>query len=245
MSLLRPDNRGARAIQAALSGEDPPADVISVTLYHYLAATEGADVNEDVVTAYEIYATPYRHVLDALLLIKTEDAQISAALGLSDTTLAAYKHLFMDVSVFKHVFAVRHFIQHIPPDSTQEFKSYDLAVTEGAEALLSRYRLGEAPELDPVALTSGMMREFASRAREHRNQPLNSKVAQNALRSAKNAVESAVALKGMQPKNGGQTAASLLDIALRNEPGVLTADQAPVPLGEIVMTGPSGKPPTG
>jgi hypothetical protein len=90
-----------------------------------------------------------------------------------------------------------------------------------------------------------MMREFASRAREHRNQPLNSKVAQNALRSAKNAVESAVALKGMQPKNGGQTAASLLDIALRNEPGVLTADQAPVPLGEIVMTGPSGKPPTG
>lgn len=212
-------------------------------LYHVCCGSLDVPISVEVADALDIYESPYRHVLNALLLIKTPDNVVVEGLGMSDATLTAYKHLFFDVSVFRHVFAARTYVNALQDDGTPEFSAYHYALTEGPLALISRYRVGDGPPLDPLIVAADMMREFTLRAREHRGASLNSKIAQNSLRSARNAVDSAVALRGMQPKSGGQSAAQRLEFVLLNGGNTITAEDSPVPVQELLRSGPTDKPP--
>ena len=238
MSTLRPDARARRVAEALRNGEPPPDDAWDAALYGVLNQDENPD--EDVSVAFDIFEGPEHHVLDALLLVRAEPESVCEALGLSARALDAYRTLFFDPSVFRHAFAARRYIASVR-DSSEEYKAYDLAIHEGADVLLSRYRVGEPAPPDPMKTAQRVMAEFALRSREHRGRTLTSRVAQEALKAGRAAIDAAATVRSMQPKNGGDSAALRFELALTTANHTVPAAEAPVPPSELVRTGPPEK----
>lgn len=213
-------------------------DALDAALYAVLTKADNAD--EDVLVALDLYNGPEHHVLDALLLVRAETEAVCDALGLAPRVLEVYRSLFFDPGAFKHAFAARSYVASIR-DDTEEYTAYALAITEGADALLARYRVGEPTPPDPLKTAQKVMAEFALRSREHRGRPLTSKIAQEALKAGKAAVDAAAAVRGMQPKNGGDTAALRFELALTTQNHTVPASESPVPLVELVRSGPTEK----
>lgn len=203
----------------------------------YAVLDEKPDADEHVATARELYEGAEHHVLDALLLVRADPELICDGLNLDRRVLDAYQALFFDVKVFRHAFAARRYVASLA-DGTEEYKAYELAIDEGPEALLDRYRLTEAPAADPIRTTQKLLGTFALRAREQKGRALTTRHAQEALKAGRAALEAASALRAMLPKNGGDTASLRFELALLAEDPTVPAAQAPVPLAELVRDGP-------
>lgn len=236
MSRLRPNARALRIAQAVENGEGAPEGALEIALYGVLRgeAAEGEPVQE----ALDIYEGKERHVLDALLLTNTDVATVKEGLRLRDEVLTAYQHLFFDTKVFQNVFSARRYVASLVDDGSDEFRAYELALTQGGVVLLDRYRIGEGPPLDPLQLTQNVLRELSSRSREHRGKPLSTITARESLKAARGALDAATNLRAMQPKNGGESATMRLELALSTRNHTVTAEESPVPVGELVRTGP-------
>ena len=167
---------------------------------------------------------------------------MSEALGLTARTVALYQKYFFDTSVFRTAFAARRFVRNIPNDGSEEYKAYDLALTEGWVPLLARYRLTDALPVDPVDAANFALTEFLSRGREHRQLKLTSATAKESLGALKNAVSTAQAIHGMRPKDGGYNAAHELRIALVPVDTTYRAEASPVPVGDLIRSGPTPEP---
>jgi hypothetical protein len=235
MSTLRPDARARRVAEAFRSGEPPPEDPLDAALYAVLS--KAAEIDEDVSVALDLYNGNEHHVIDALLLVRVDPTAACEALGFSARVLEIYRSLFFDPAAFKHAFAARRYVASIH-DGTSEYGAYELALQEGPEALLDRYRVGEAPPPDPLKTAQKVMASLALRAREHRGRPLTSRQAQEALKAGRAAVDAAATVRSMQPKNGGDTAALRFELALTTQNHTVPAAESPVPVGELVRTGP-------
>mgnify|MGYP000853273605 CR=1 FL=1 len=236
MSTLRPDARARRVAEAFRSGEPPPEDPLEAALYAVLSGDVETDV--DLVVALDLYNGDEHHVIDALLLVRAEAPLVCEALGLAPRVLEVYRALFFDPDVFKHAFAARRYVASVR-DTTEEYRAYELAIQEGPEVLLDRYRVAEPPPPDPVKTAQKVMASLAVRAREHRGRPLTSRHAQEALKVARAALDAAATVRSMQPKNGGDTAALRFELALTTQNHTVTAAESPVPVGELVRSGPT------
>lgn len=208
----------------------------SVFYDHLRAGDEAAD-DTDVAAAYDIYRSSWHHVLDSVIMTKADDEKIVEALGLSKAALAIYRHLFFDRGVFAHAFAVRTYVRGLRSDNSEEFKCYTTAMIEGPEAVLNTYRIGDMPYADPLDVARRAMTELSSRVREHRQNAITTRTAQEALRAGKAAVDVAATLHSMAPKSGAR-ASELLEIELRAKELTVTAEFVGVRIVDLVREGP-------
>lgn len=244
MSLLRPDAR-VRGIAAAIhAGDPPPEDPLNLSIYVALGGVAEFEPDPDVRDALDIYQSSYHHVLDAVLLAGAPHEEICSAFGLAPGVLDAYTQACFHMGAFRHVFAIRHYITKLEDDGTEEFKSYTLAISEGYDSVLDRYRISDWPDLDPKKATMRLAREFVLRSREHRRLPLTSAVAKESLKVAKYALEACAQLQGMiaEPKKGGAGSLEELKMALLKEDHTIPPDSTVVVLTELVRTGPADSP---
>jgi hypothetical protein len=232
----RPDARGRR-IRGLADARTPPEDPADRALYDILI-DEGAAEDDDLSVALALYRGNEHHVLDALLLVQAKDETIAEGLAISQDVVAQYRTFFFDVTVFKHVFAARQYVKALPEEPCDEFKAYELALHEGADALLARYRLGDLPPVDPVKATERSLAELHLRSREHRGLPLTSKTAQESLKCARAVVEASSALRNMQPKGGGLSAAQELITVLQAAEHTVRMEQLDIAPEDLVRTGP-------
>ncbi len=240
MSTLQPDRSARRALAASAAGSPDGLNELEGKLYDSLSGAEGIPVDEDVAEAYALSCSTYRHVLNALLLVKTDLATIASGLDMTEGCITAYRDLFCDTRVFRNAFQVRTYIANLVDDDSEEFKSYNLALLEGADSLIDRYRVGEAPAPDPKVVVSRVVREFLSRSREHRGKSLTSKSAQESLRCARDAVSASTHLHGIAPSTTpGQQAEAQWRLALIPNDTTIPAASAPVLVTELVRTGPA------
>lgn len=239
MSPPLPD-RAARRVRDAIEDQSEEGlNELEGKLYVILGGLDAALVDEDVQDALALSKSPYRHVLNALLLVKADDATIAEGLDMTPASVTAYRELFFDPRVFRNAFQVRTFIANLENDESEEFKAYNHALVEGAEALIDRYRVGEAPPPDPQVVVSRAVREFISRSREHRGRSLSSKVAQESLRCARDAVGASAQLHSIAPgKTRAQEANDQLKIALEVRDTTIAAADSPVPINELIRSGP-------
>lgn len=216
----------------------PPEDPADLALYGILLDDEVPEEDDDLNVALSLYRGNEHHVLDALLLVQAKDEAVVEALGINPGVLAHYRAFFFDVTVFKHAFAARHYVRTLPEEANEEFKSYDLALNEGADSLLARYRLGDLPAIDPVKATERALAELSLRTREHRGRPLTSRTAQESLKCVRATAEIGSALRNMQPKGGGLTAAQELITVLQAAEHTVRMEQLNIAPDELVRTGP-------
>jgi len=222
----------------------PPEDPADLALYGLLIGNEASEEDDDLNVALSLYRGNEHHVIDALLLVQAKDESIVEALGVTQGVVAHYRSFFFDVTVFKHAFAARHYVRSLPEESNEEFKSYDLAIHEGADSLLARYRLGELPPVDPVKLTERALAELNLRTREHRGRPLTSRTAQESLKCVRATIEGSSALRGMQPKGGGLSAAQELITVLQAAEHTVRMEQLDIAPEDLVRNGPVPPPAT-
>lgn len=206
-------------------------------LYDHLRAGEDAPEGTDVAAALDIYRTSWRHVLESVILTKGDDEKIVESFGLTKTALAIYRHLFFDRQVFAHAFAVRAYVRGLQSDGSEEFKAYEKAMVEGPDSVLNLYRIGDMPYADPLDVVRRTMTELSSRTREHRQNPLTSRTAQEAMRAGKAAVDVAATLHAISPKKSAN-ASEALEVELRAKELTLTAEVVGVRIVDLVREGP-------
>jgi hypothetical protein len=192
-------------------------------------------VAPDVQEAYSLYEDEEaRHVLNALLLFDAEPARIKNALRLGEHTLEAYCVYFFDKRVFPHVFAARRFLKDLSEQLTKEHREiYELALQEGPERLLDRYRIGSAPIPKPEQVLEEMMRETHSRAFEHRGKPITSKTAETSFRWGRAATATAQAILQHNIANKQGSGVALV-LALKNIDHTQTPEEAGLSRDDIV-----------
>lgn len=240
MSSLRPDARVRGVTATVRAGGPPPEDELDRALY--LARHPAPDQPPDphALDALAIYDGPYRHVLDALLLVGAPEDEICLGLELPPEVYRIYTRGCFDRAVFRNGFALRQYVRDLRDDGTEEFKSYDLALTEGYEALLDRYRVTEWPDLDPKRAVMRLAREFLLRSREHRNLRLTNPVARESLKAARAAMDACAQLHAMTgQKSKDASAVEELRIALQPRELTQPADSPEIVVAELVRTGPA------
>jgi len=239
MLQTRPDAR-ARGVHQRVGAQSPPDDPDERALYEIMQDRAVDEAYAPLEVAWELARGPEHHVLDALLIARVPDEAICEALQVPAETVKHYRSFFFDVTVFRHVFAARRYVKSLPNDGSEEYKSYDLALNEGGDNLLNRYRLGDAPLPDMSVLQGRMIVELASRAREHRGVPLTNRKSVESLRCATKAMDGASARATATAKAGSSGASSerALIMALVSMEHTVKADALGVNVNDIVQTGP-------
>lgn len=248
-----PDARARRVERVFAAGGAPPADDRERRYYDYLRRTANTDTpygsdsepyDTTIDEAVEIHNSPARHVMDALLLVNAPPDEVCTALLLRREVYDLYAALWFDTSTFRNGFARRYYAHHVPQDDSDEWRAYQLALIEGHEALLNIYRIGDPPPVDPKVMVSRMTYEIASRARAHRGRPLTSDTARTALGLARSAISGSATMAQLTPNNE-LSAKQMLRIELLSGQYTVKATDSPVPLNELVRTGPvAPTPPT-
>jgi len=245
-----PDARARRVERVFAAGGAPPEDDRERRYYDYLSRTSALGANTPyepdpaspdpdptMCEAVDLHNGPTRHVLDALLLVNAPVDRVCDALLLRREVYDLYAALWFDTSAFRNGFVRRHYANNVPRDETDEWRAYQLVLTEGYEALLGVYRIGPPPPIDPKDVTARMTYELASRALAHRGRPLTSMTARTALGLARSAIAGSTALAQITPSNE-LNAKQLLKIELLGGQYTVRANESPVPLTELVRTGP-------
>lgn len=192
----------------------PPDDLDERHLFLLLSQQPGE--NGHVDTAYEIFSSPYRHVMDALALCLARAADVESALELQPGVYDVYRKLFFDRSVFHSVFDMRAYVNRVA-QSEEEREIYNLALQEGPARLLDRYRVGPRQSVDPQTVLEDMLGEAHSRAFEHRGRPLTSRVAMESFKWGRAAASTALAMKQSTSSNRIASALEQLEFALTSD----------------------------
>ncbi len=232
MQLAVPPSHRYAALVKRAEAEDaePPSDPLDLALFRVL---KGQRDNAVVSTAYDIFRSPYRHVMDALCLCSAKDAEVEKCLELRPGVYAVYQTLFFDRAVFTSVFAMRHYVETLHL-TREERDVYEVALVEGAGRLLDRYRMTERPPLEPQVVLEDMMGEAYSRAFEHRGKPLTSKTAEAAFRWGRAAAATAATIKTTAQGTRVADALSALEFALTTKKSTATAEELGVNRDDIL-----------
>jgi hypothetical protein len=209
---------------------EPPADPLDLALFNIL---RGQTDNQIVATAYEIYRSPYHHVMDALCLCAANATEVESALELREGVYAVYQTLFFDRTVFNSVFAMRQYVEQLQL-TKNEREIYELALIEGATRLLDRYRLKPRPALDPQVVLEDIMNEAYSRAFEHRGKPITSKAAQESFKWGRAAAATAATIKSATATNRVSDALAALEFALTSKSLTKTPEELGITRDEIL-----------
>ena len=190
MAPVAPDHRARQIIAATRDGSDEDIiEPLDRELFHFVK--NGSTASLEMQQACDLYWDPeFRHVLNALFLAGGQIEAIGTGLGISETTLGAYRRLFFDPDVFPHNLAKTRFVKRL--DCADEYRSlYELAVERGPAELIERFRIGARPRLEPENLIYDAMADMWSKFLTHRGFTVTSDTAKEALRWGEAALRTA------------------------------------------------------
>jgi|GEM_PF-5087201 len=187
-----PDARRRRVFQAVQNKEQFKTDDADER-HLYLCLTTGEAVSVEVEDALYLWlAEESRHVINALLLSKATDDQISLGLDMSPTMLAPYKRLFFNRAVFRNSLDVVTYVKNDLLDIDLEHRGYyETAIQQGPEFLINRFRVGARPAVNPREVIKIVLGDAVDRFVAHRGQGLDSKVTKEAIRWGAQALSAA------------------------------------------------------
>lgn len=223
--------RLAAVSERVAAGASPPEDPHEAALYALLRGQRAPD--ETVETAYWIFKSSYKHAMDALVLCSTPDKEVEHNLELAPGVYEVYKKLFFDRSVFDSVFAMRGYVSGLTL-TDEEAAIYQLALQEGPQRLMDRYRVGPRKAPDPQTVLEDMLGEAHSRAFEHRGRAITSRVATESFKWGRAAASTALAMK--QAASSGRLASALeqLEFALTSDDQTKTPEDLGLKHDDIV-----------
>jgi hypothetical protein len=223
MPRVAPDHRGAFVI-ASLSVTPPPdiKDPEERALFCFLKNNQ--TVSTPVERAYELYCdSEIRHVINAAILGKASDEQISDATEVSTECLPTYRRLFFDRSTFPYTPSIIRYVNNLPePLHTL----YMTAIQQGPEYLLNRYRVGARIPIDPKKTIDLVRSDCTERFLTHRGLDITSPVAKEALRWGEQAVRAASI--DLNRESDIENLASSIKLALAAKEHTLTPQEAGV-----------------
>lgn len=169
-----------------------------------------------------------RHLLDALYVGKCPPKEIAAGLDLDVAVLGPYEHLFFDRTVFRHALDVMRYSQEVetPADMPVVREYYEVAVRQGPQFLINRFRIGARPVPDPKAMLDIIAHDQMDRFLSHRGQTITSDTAREAFKWGQAAVSTAGALLNEAGKKGSKDAFQKLKILLQVNDQTATMEEA-------------------
>jgi hypothetical protein len=235
MAQIAPDQRARRIIAAAHDGLDEDiVEPLERELFHFVK--NGTTASVEIQQACDLYwDAEFKHVINALFLAGSQIENASAGLGISETTLGAYRYLFFDPDKFPHNLAKTRYVKQL--DCSDEFRAlYELAIERGPNELIERFRIGARPRLEPETLIYDAMADMWSKFLTHRGFTVTSDTAKEALRWGEAALRTAkMVLENSREdrKNAGTVDDLRIALEIRNETKSL--DDLGVEPGELVV----------
>lgn len=203
MPLREPDHRW-HAVERA---RECPEHAIEAELWR---ALHEQGPHGDASLAYEVYADAARWCMQGWLLSKAKDEDIARRLGFSEGLVRAYRHLFFDVTVFRHHLDLVAWIKRLndrsdyPPEALQFLR---WAVMYGTEAIA--YLSGVPVYLDPRTVQEQSMIDSHYRSLQGRDAAIDSAAAKEALKHMQLAVNQAAVLSKAAPPSARDFAVKL------------------------------------
>lgn len=160
----------------------------------------GSKVDPSVQYPYGVFCTPeVRAVLEAFLIASDDNAQISEAIAMPAEEIDIYRTLFFDTSTFHTDLELIIFLQKIP-DENDSKALYKIAFHQGLGALRWQF-CRDKGQVAPEIVMRSIMTDSYYRSLEHRGQQITSKIAKEASRSARTAMDCARVLLADQTGN--------------------------------------------
>lgn len=202
---------------AVEESDEVPEDALSRYYFHFVKSGGQDCPDQDFAEAAFLYADrEYRHILNALLLAEAHPDEIVAALGVPARVLEHYSAFFFDKSVFPHNMAKYRWVVGLPVHEIEK-EHYVIALERGADEVLSRYRVGWRPRLDPHKVTHEVLADMRSRFMEHRGRSSRDPVAQAALGHANVTLAAARQLSTMEREANATTSSGMSDLKIALE----------------------------
>lgn len=206
----------------------PPADMVMASLYMLLT---GAQATPDVSYAWDLFREDeHRAQLDAFLLARAPLDLIARVLGIPLPVLEAYSYLFLDMGALRNRLEVLSYAAaYDGPASAKDLIKTALSI--GLEYLLWMH--GVAPDLDPRTVVRRTMVDAFYRGMAHKGNSLATNITKEAHKWWGMAIRNAELLEKLDPK-ATQDAYESLRIALESKDDTIPANNAPVPVSEMM-----------
>jgi hypothetical protein len=150
----------------------------------------GKVVDPSVQYPYGVFCTDeVRAVLEAFLLASEDNARICEATAMPAEEINIYRELFFDTAQFRTDLELIVFLQQIPDEATYK-PLYKIAFHQGLGALRWHF-CRDKGQVEPETVVRNVMTDSYYRSLEHRGQAVTSKVAKEASRLAKTALDCA------------------------------------------------------
>jgi len=229
MPRVPPDHRGAFVL-ASLDAQPPPDLQDSEERAFFCFLKNNQTVSKPVEIAYQLYCDPeIRHVINAAILGKASDEQISEATEVSAECLPTYRRLFFDRSVFPYTPDIIRYVNTIP-SPTKDL--YTTAINQGPEYLLNRFRVGTRAPIDPKKTVDSIRSDSTERFLSHRGLDITSPRAKEALRWGELALKAAAV--NLNKNDDPSVSASELRFALRVVNRTMTPEESGIKPTEVL-----------
>jgi hypothetical protein len=224
-----PDHRAQSVLSSPVCESTDPRES---ALFHLVKTAGDTSLIAHIEDAYLIYVSPeYRHIVDALLLGKASNAVLRDALDLPEVVTDVYRHLFFDVSVFRHALDVYAYARSV--NCTDDQRQYYLSATQqGPTFLADKFRVGDRKPVDPKEVMRAVLGDLYVRFLDNRGLDIETTKAQAALRLAPELLRAA-ALVNEKSASHGDNAAHAIKLALHLVDETKTPEQASVNINEI------------
>ena len=222
--MRQPNHRAleAEAIVAQMAPASSDAMVVALTLLLGGAPCPVADVEyaRDLWEEKE-----HRAALDAFLLARVALPQIAEVLEISIDTVAAYAHLYMDVTVFRNKLERRSYAMRYGDDKYAS-ELVRTAVVAGAEYLLWTFD-EKHDTLEPATVVRRAMVDGYFRGLAHRGNGITTDVTREAHRWMQFGVSNAQSLEKLDPRTA-RSAHEELSIAIKGRELTISVGAGPV-----------------
>jgi len=158
-------------------------------------------IDPSVEYPFNVFHTPaVRSVLEAFLIASTDNAAICEALAMPAEEVNVYRSLFFDTDTFKTDLELIVFLQQVSAEDESTWQLYKIAFHQGLGALRWHF-CRDKGQVSPEVVIRSVMTDSYYRSLEHRGQAVTSKVAKEASRLARTAMDCARTLLTDQTGN--------------------------------------------
>jgi hypothetical protein len=228
--VTEPRHRYLGVVEAVAEAASIPAEPLEAALYVLLST--GACDDTQVSYAYDIFQKPeHRAALDAFLLARIPADQTATTLEIPQAVIEVYRHLFMDVAVFRNRLEIQSYAAAYDGEEYGR-ELVRAAVMLGLEYLLWAFGKPDA-NLDNRSVVRRTMVDAFMRGMAHKGNAITSATAKEAQKWWSTAIRNAQILEEIDPRTA-RSAYDELKMALEKKDDTLTVEQSPVPIGEIL-----------